>query len=567
MSPIKKFLNILLLVIIFFITSPSLFAATPGTLKWKLKIDCCISSPAIGSDGTIYVGSLDHYLYAIYPNGSLKWKFKTGSYIKSPPVIGSDGTVYVGSVDDYLYAIKMDGSLKWKYKIYPLYSSAIAQDGTIYSAGNYLYAINSDGTLKWKVYLGSHIESSPAIGEDGTIYVGSEEGYLFALTPNGDLKWKYKTESWIHTSPVISIEGIIYIGSDDQYLYAIYSKSHGLADSPWPMFLRDTAHSGSFKGATYFDPDDDQYLDEDRINIWGWGLFNLKPYDHFPNDPAASRDTDEDGMPDEWNEGATEDQINASDLVLDSDDDNDGISDEDEISKGYDPKLVDTDEDGYPDNLDDVLNLTDSGSTLKFYRYVRNRAKVHLSGDELWKLGGTEKEAPIGLKFELAEGDAEGLTISESGIIEWNPSDSGTYTQSVLISSYVGKLTLDKAIKIEVQDPQIGFETGDDMSSATEIDFGKAVYGQIGSSDDKDYYTFEVGEEDSGIYRLELYPDGSGSSSTLVEVRDKDGNLYGKGKVDGDGELLLDMGLPVGQYSILIQVSGYSDTYNYGFSI
>ena len=41
--------------------------------------------------------------------------------------------------------------------------------------------------------------------------------------------------------------------------------------------------------------------------------------DAFPNDPAASVDADMDGMPDAWNDGATQDQIDASDLILDDD--------------------------------------------------------------------------------------------------------------------------------------------------------------------------------------------------------------------------------------------------------
>ena len=67
------------------------------------------SSPAIGSDGTIYVGSYDNNLYAINPDGSKKWTFKTVT-VCILPAIGSDGTIYVGSRDDYLYAIKPNGS-------------------------------------------------------------------------------------------------------------------------------------------------------------------------------------------------------------------------------------------------------------------------------------------------------------------------------------------------------------------------------------------------------------------------------------------------------------------------
>jgi outer membrane protein assembly factor BamB len=67
------------------------------------------SSPAIGSDGTVYVGSVDNKLYAINGKSGVKlWEFKTGWSVTSSPAIGSDGTVYFGSKDSKLYAIKTD---------------------------------------------------------------------------------------------------------------------------------------------------------------------------------------------------------------------------------------------------------------------------------------------------------------------------------------------------------------------------------------------------------------------------------------------------------------------------
>ena len=77
------------------------------------------SSPAIGSDGTIYVGANDNYLYAINPDGSRKWRFKTGDFVTSSPAIGSDGTIYVGSGDNYLYAINSDGSIPFTRSTFP----------------------------------------------------------------------------------------------------------------------------------------------------------------------------------------------------------------------------------------------------------------------------------------------------------------------------------------------------------------------------------------------------------------------------------------------------------------
>jgi len=66
-----------------------------------------LSSPAIGSDGTIYFGSYDNNFYAINPDGSKKWTFNTDDRVFSSPAIGSDGIIYVGSDDNNLYAIDL----------------------------------------------------------------------------------------------------------------------------------------------------------------------------------------------------------------------------------------------------------------------------------------------------------------------------------------------------------------------------------------------------------------------------------------------------------------------------
>jgi len=64
------------------------------------------------------------------------------------------------------------------------------------------------------------ILSSPAIGADGTIYSGCDNGKVYALNPDGSLKWSYQTEGKVSSSPAIGADGIIYIGSWDGKVYA-----------------------------------------------------------------------------------------------------------------------------------------------------------------------------------------------------------------------------------------------------------------------------------------------------------------------------------------------------------
>ena len=138
--------------------------------------------------------------------GSLQWSFPTGGDIDSSPAIGLDGTIYVGSDDDSLYAIISDGSLKWAYE------------------------------------TGGDVSSSPAIGLDGTIYFAPQGGFFYALNPDGTLNWKCELNCSI-SSPTISSGGTIYVGSTDNHLCAIEG-SGSLANTAWPMFHHDLQHTG-----------------------------------------------------------------------------------------------------------------------------------------------------------------------------------------------------------------------------------------------------------------------------------------------------------------------------------
>ncbi len=199
-----------------------------GTQKWNYTTGGTVrSSPAVASDGTIYVGSNDNVLYAIYPNGNQKWNYTTGGTVQSSPAVASDGTVYVGSEDDNLYAIYPNGTLKWSYTAgsFILESSpTVASDGIIYigSLDNNLTALYPNGTLKWNYTTGGSIQSSPAISSDGIIYIGSNDNALYAIYPNGTLKWSHITDGYVDSSPAVASDGTIYVGSNDNNLTALY---------------------------------------------------------------------------------------------------------------------------------------------------------------------------------------------------------------------------------------------------------------------------------------------------------------------------------------------------------
>ncbi|MEJ5274107.1 MAG: PQQ-binding-like beta-propeller repeat protein [Spirochaetota bacterium] len=121
-----------------------------------------------------------------------------------------------------------------------------------------LFAVsnNDDGNLKWNFKTNDSIVSSPAIGSDGTIYVGSYDNYLYAINADGTLKWNFETAGgycYIISSPTIVKDGTIYVTTcsltEDGaggYLLAISSSSKGLANSAWPKIHKNNKNTGNF---------------------------------------------------------------------------------------------------------------------------------------------------------------------------------------------------------------------------------------------------------------------------------------------------------------------------------
>jgi len=119
---------------------------------------------------------------------------------------------------------------------------AIGPDGTVYflcySFTKYsLMAYTSTGRLKWEFNIfdrtgirASHYPVSPVVGSGGTVYFGDrgrDQSYIFAVGPDGNLKWVYKIPGEIESSLAIGPDGTLYFAS----LYRLYA----IKDSHLPI--------------------------------------------------------------------------------------------------------------------------------------------------------------------------------------------------------------------------------------------------------------------------------------------------------------------------------------------
>ena len=157
-------------------------------------------------------------------NPELLWTFEAGDGIESTAAI-AEGTIYVGALDGYLYAIDLDnGGLKWKYQA----SGEIKSSPTVLrnvvhfgdGMGDFHAVDAQTGEPRWTFQAEAEIISSANVSQDHLLF-GSYDQFLYCLSAeDGSLVWKLETEGYIHGTPAI-VNGAVVISGCDGYLRVI----------------------------------------------------------------------------------------------------------------------------------------------------------------------------------------------------------------------------------------------------------------------------------------------------------------------------------------------------------
>jgi outer membrane protein assembly factor BamB len=200
---------------------------------WSLDLGgTTYASPSVGPDGTIFAAAQND-LVAVADLGeraSIRWRFHSSSLIEVSSGVSADGIVVLGTNNDHQYGIRSDGSIAWKLKIdaWSYSSSAVRPDGLAYFSDNKgvvhtvdsatgevvlriapaepgreyvwtsvladaqgntywaslsgnIYGYSSAGRQLFRLNVGQRIDGYPALGQDGTLYVGTTRGELYAI--------------------------------------------------------------------------------------------------------------------------------------------------------------------------------------------------------------------------------------------------------------------------------------------------------------------------------------------------------------------------------------------------
>jgi outer membrane protein assembly factor BamB len=167
-------------------------------------------------------------------DGALRWrvKLREGKFAtvaadpnptfnhRTPVPVMAGGTLYVGSIDHGLYALDgSTGEIRWRHEVgAPIYAS-VALDGNELIAGCFdgtvLRLDRRTGAELARVKLGGPIASAPVVvGE--TVIVGCRDYLLYGLKRT-DLAVAWRDSfwfSWVESVPRVA-DGLIYVGGSD----------------------------------------------------------------------------------------------------------------------------------------------------------------------------------------------------------------------------------------------------------------------------------------------------------------------------------------------------------------
>ena len=223
--------------------------STEGAL-WTFRTGKGVfSSPVVGADETVYIGSADRTFYALRPDGTVRWRFATGEIIDSAGLLDDRGRVYFGSGDGHLYALDAaTGARVWDIQAEDPTTTrayinwfegnvAMGPSGDLFVPNDNfrIYRFDrSTGARVWSFATRDQTWSSPAIDPaNGQLFIGNNNlltllgPNTFAIDANGRELWHQATNGTIAASPLLTPDGLVVVGGFDGFVRA-YDRAEGM---------------------------------------------------------------------------------------------------------------------------------------------------------------------------------------------------------------------------------------------------------------------------------------------------------------------------------------------------
>jgi outer membrane protein assembly factor BamB len=182
----------------------------------------------LGADGSILVGGDEGRLYALDPaTGATRWSYGTLNALPVPPAVAGNGLIYLPSNDGNVYVLAANGQLLSKINLdgatFDVSSPAIGADGTVYigtRGSNTLYALK-EGT---PIAIPTSAATSPATASaaqaapaavqtaqapEGFPFVRCGSGRIYFITPNRTIGDYVINPAVLGASPILQTSATV----------------------------------------------------------------------------------------------------------------------------------------------------------------------------------------------------------------------------------------------------------------------------------------------------------------------------------------------------------------------
>ena len=180
-----------------------------------------ITASPLAAAGLTYVPSRDGHLYALDPQGALRWAFEAGGHLTAGPTLYR-GLLFVASENGWLYALDPPtGQLRYKVETGPIHAHLPAAEGVLVIP-TWAGEVHGFDPLRrevlWTYDVEGELWGSPAVGH-GRVYVGGWSGVLYALDLHtGDEVWR--AELGRLTASLSLAQNHLYAATEDGRLIA-----------------------------------------------------------------------------------------------------------------------------------------------------------------------------------------------------------------------------------------------------------------------------------------------------------------------------------------------------------
>ncbi len=208
-------------------TAPSLLTAEDAA-AWSFDVGDGPLGVLVGTDGTLYAGSITGQVFAIDPlTGQEITHFDEGPGIYMRlRAIGPDGSVYVlidnGEPETTNVVLSLDADLQENWRITGSQGARDIHGFTLEGGVLVSYAANELRSLdpqtlvqNWQLTMDEQPVGMASTGDDGTVYIGGFWSTAYGIRPDGSLRSTYWMRATIYNAPMLDSQGKLVFVTDN----------------------------------------------------------------------------------------------------------------------------------------------------------------------------------------------------------------------------------------------------------------------------------------------------------------------------------------------------------------